>query len=414
MESLADPINLRLLDEWQRDFPLETHPFASIGKMLGCSEGEILMRLRAHSEAGRISRVGATCAPNTVSASTLAAVAAPADQVDRVAGIIGQQPGINHSYLRENHWNIWFVATGPDRDHINMVLSEIEHQTGLRVLDAPLLRPFNIDLGFRMTGGGGQPRKRREICTNAIRKGDHSLLQVLTQGMPLVERPYRDIAMMLGRSEHDIMDRITALCEAGIITRFGVIVRHRALGWNANAMVVWQMNPNHVEVAGPVLAAHPGVTLCYERRPDPEVWPYRLYCMIHAKSRDKAMGILAEAANFPNWQVFPSHPLFQSLFQTDRCTDQACQGDRRMTDKLDDTDRRLINRLQDDLPLKGRPFATVGAELGLSEEEVLERITRLRQTGFLTRFGPFYDAAALGGAFCLCAMAVPEPAFEGS
>ena len=83
-----------------------------------------------------------------------------------------------------------------------------------------------------------------------------------------------------------------------------------------------------------------------------------------------------------------------------------------MTDKLDDTDRSLINRLQDDLPLESRPFATIGAELGLSQEEVLERITRLRQSGFLTRFGPFFDAAALGGAFCLCAMAVPEPAFE--
>ena len=299
MESLADPINLRLLDEWQRDFPLETHPFASIGKMLGCSEEEVLVRLRAQSEAGRISRVGATCAPNTVSASTLAAVAAPVDHVEGIAAIIGRQPGINHSYLRENHRNLWFVATGPDRDHIDKVLSEIEHQTGLRVLDAPMLRPFNIDLGFRMTGSGGKPRKRREVRTDAIRAGDRNLLQILTQGMPLVERPYRDIAMMIGRSERDVMDRITALCEAGIITRFGVIVRHRALGWNANAMVVWQMNPGHVEVAGPVLAAHPGVTLCYERRPDPEVWPYRLYCMIHAKSRDKAMEILAEAAKLP-------------------------------------------------------------------------------------------------------------------
>ena len=83
-----------------------------------------------------------------------------------------------------------------------------------------------------------------------------------------------------------------------------------------------------------------------------------------------------------------------------------------MTQELDVADRALINRLQDDLPLTARPFAVIGAELGLPEAEVVTRLARLRKEGFLTRFGPFFDAAALGGAFCLCAMAVPEAEFE--
>lgn len=83
-----------------------------------------------------------------------------------------------------------------------------------------------------------------------------------------------------------------------------------------------------------------------------------------------------------------------------------------MTFAPDDTDRRLLNVLQDDLPLVERPFAVIGGELGLSEDEVLLRIARLKETGVLTRFGPFYNAEALGGAFCLCAMSVPEARFE--
>lgn len=83
-----------------------------------------------------------------------------------------------------------------------------------------------------------------------------------------------------------------------------------------------------------------------------------------------------------------------------------------MTPELDDLDRQLINRLQEDLPLTNRPFAEIGAELGVSETEVIERINTLKKAGFLTRFGPFFDAAALGGAFCLCAMAVPQDRFE--
>ena len=79
---------------------------------------------------------------------------------------------------------------------------------------------------------------------------------------------------------------------------------------------------------------------------------------------------------------------------------------------LDDTDRLLVNALQDDLSLDHRPFATLADKLGLTEDEVLTRTKSLREQGVLTRFGPFFDAAAMGGAFCLCAMAVPADRFE--
>lgn len=80
--------------------------------------------------------------------------------------------------------------------------------------------------------------------------------------------------------------------------------------------------------------------------------------------------------------------------------------------ELDEIDRKLVNRLQDDLPTSHRPFAPLAAELGLSEEALLDRVQRLRDTGVLTRFGPFFDAAAMGGAFCLCAIAVPVERFD--
>ncbi|WP_299470904.1 AsnC family transcriptional regulator [uncultured Roseibium sp.] len=83
-----------------------------------------------------------------------------------------------------------------------------------------------------------------------------------------------------------------------------------------------------------------------------------------------------------------------------------------MSQELSDLDRRLINRLQDDLPLTQRPFASIAEELSLTEQEVVDKVRQLRDDGLLTRFGPFFDAEALGGAFCLCAMSVPEERFE--
>ena len=78
----------------------------------------------------------------------------------------------------------------------------------------------------------------------------------------------------------------------------------------------------------------------------------------------------------------------------------------------DAIDRTILNRLQDDLPLTSAPFADVADELGLTQDDLLARVARMKDSGLITRFGPFFDAAAMGGAFCLCAMAVPEADFD--
>jgi DNA-binding Lrp family transcriptional regulator len=143
-----------------------------------------------------------------------------------------------------------------------------------------------------------------------IRSGDRHILQALTAGMALVPRPYAQIAADLGRRESDVLARVAALIEAGIIARLGVIVRHRALGWRANAMVVWDLPSERIDIAGPRLAAHPGVTLCYERTPVPGIWPYRLYSMIHARSRPEALTVLGAAADLPELRGVPHRALF--------------------------------------------------------------------------------------------------------
>lgn len=79
---------------------------------------------------------------------------------------------------------------------------------------------------------------------------------------------------------------------------------------------------------------------------------------------------------------------------------------------LDGLDRCILNAIQDGLPIVAEPFAGLADSLGIGVDELLERIARLRAERVITRFGPFYDAAAMGGAFCLCAMEVPEERFD--
>ena len=312
MTIMTDPTDCRLLEEWQRDLPLVPRPFAEIAGALDCCEAEVLERLAQVRAAGALSRVGATVRPNTAGASTLAAVAAPEGQIDAVARRIAGEPGVNHVYVREDAWNIWFVATGPDRNHVSATLGRIAAETGLRVIDAPLVRPYHIDLGFGLDGTRQIARRRAKADMTALEPGDRVILDRLTTGLDLVPRPYAALGEHLDLTEAEVIERIHALEAAGIITRLGLILRHRALGWTANAMVVWQVAEDRVDETGARLAAQPGVTLCYRRRPDATHWPYNLYCMIHARSRDEGLAKLAAAAERAGIGELPRRVLFST------------------------------------------------------------------------------------------------------
>ena len=81
-------------------------------------------------------------------------------------------------------------------------------------------------------------------------------------------------------------------------------------------------------------------------------------------------------------------------------------------DALDAMDRQILNRLQDGFPLTPHPFDDAAAPLGLTGDQLIERLSRLREIGAITRFGPFFDAAAMGGDFCLCALTAPQDDFD--
>jgi DNA-binding Lrp family transcriptional regulator len=79
---------------------------------------------------------------------------------------------------------------------------------------------------------------------------------------------------------------------------------------------------------------------------------------------------------------------------------------------MDTTDRNIINNLQGGFPLSERPYAEAAARLGLTEDELIQRLDGLLEKGALTRFAPMYHAEHLGGALTLVAMKIPPPDFE--
>jgi DNA-binding Lrp family transcriptional regulator len=327
------PLEFRLLNDWQRGFPLTGRPYAVLAERLGCDEATVLERLAGLKERGHVSRVGAVFRPHVLGWSTLAAVACPTARLDEVARVIDAFPEVNHNYEREHDYNLWFVVAAPTRERVAQVLAEIRRQTGLKPLDLPMLADYHIDLGFALhpspRGGGAgaegqapasantpnspttplsipsphggegavycphQDAAGSPVDTAALRDqlepADYAVATALEPGLELVSRPYAPLAARCGMSEPAFIARLERLLALSVIRRFGVVVRHRELGYTANAMVVWDIPDARVAEVGRYLAAQAGVTLCYQRPRRLPDWPYNLFSMVHGRDRDAVL-----------------------------------------------------------------------------------------------------------------------------
>ncbi|MCP4981985.1 MAG: Lrp/AsnC family transcriptional regulator [Gammaproteobacteria bacterium] len=113
-----------------------------------------------------------------------------------------------------------------------------------------------------------------------------ALIEIIGKGLPLVNRPYQAIAEQLGCDEIEVIDGIKRIIMRGDLKRFGVVVRHRELGYRANGMVVWDIPDARVTEAGHCIGQYSFVTLCYQRPRRLPDWHYNLFSMIHGQDRD--------------------------------------------------------------------------------------------------------------------------------
>ena len=85
----------------------------------------------------------------------------------------------------------------------------------------------------------------------------------------------------------------------------GAVLRHREVGFKANALCAWCVPPNKLDDIAQVMSSHSAVSHCYDRTPAPN-WNYNLYTMIHAKTRDeceKIIGELSSLTGITNYKI---------------------------------------------------------------------------------------------------------------
>ncbi|MGR8929212.1 MAG: siroheme decarboxylase subunit beta [Gammaproteobacteria bacterium] len=139
---------------------------------------------------------------------------------------------------------------------------------------------------------------------------DCRLIAAVQSGLPIAARPYAVVGEQLGLAEQEVIARLTRLKQQGLIKRWGVVVKHRQLGYRANAMIVMDIPDDQVAQIGAALSSQACVNLCYRRPRQGEVWPYNLYCMIHGRSRDTVLLQWAALQNECGLTDYPYEVLF--------------------------------------------------------------------------------------------------------
>lgn len=116
---------------------------------------------------------------------------------------------------------------------------------------------------------------------------------ILEQGLPINSRPYLTIATQINATEQQVIQQIENWQTEGLIRRFGLVVKHRQLGYRANAMVVWDVADTDVDDIATQLSKRDEISLCYRRPRQLPDWPYNLFCMIHGKSTEQVESQIA-------------------------------------------------------------------------------------------------------------------------
>jgi len=288
-----------ILSRIQKKFPLVAKPFEVIANELDMSEAEVLKILQAEKEAGIIRQTSAIFDTKRLGyKSSLVAFKVQKEKIDTAVEIINSHPGISHNYERNHDFNIWFtLGVSPDSklglDKTVEILAELTEADDFIML--PTLKLFKINVKLNTTGKDEKKEKVKKVVHTEVNMTPlhHDIVRKAQYDIEMVSEPFKKIIDELNIDYDTFFGILKELQEAGYMRRFASILNHRKAGFNANAMVVWDVDEAKGEEIGATAAAFSAVSHCYLRPKYPN-WPYNLFTMVHGKTREETNGIIAD------------------------------------------------------------------------------------------------------------------------
>ncbi|BCU81230.1 transcriptional regulator [Polycladomyces abyssicola] len=247
---------------------------------------------------------------------------------------------------------------------------------------------------------------------------DQEILNLLQEGIELVERPFLAIAEKVGTTEEDVMERVRRL-KGDIVRQISAIFDTRTLGYQSS-LVAAKIPEERLDEAAQIINDHPGVSHNYKRNHDYNLW---FTIAVPPNSRlglEKTVDLLGEMAKVDVIRLMPTLRLFKIGVQLDMTgkEDQTKakakpaygEEDRKQAAKtVTDFDIAVIRELQKDLPIEPRPFDRWAQNIGISTEELLQAGRDLQARKQMRRFAAVLHHRKAGFRFNgMGVWAVPE------
>ena len=291
-----------ILSRIQKKFPLVPKPFEAIANELGMSEDEVLTILQEEKHKGIIRQTSAIFDTKRLGyKSSLVAFKIAPENIDDAVKIINSHPGISHNYERNHEFNIWFtLGVAPDSilglDKTVEILAKLTEADDFIML--PTLKLFKINVKLNTTGKDEKKEKVKKVVHTEIEMTPlhNAIVRTAQYDIQMISEPFKKIIDDLNIDYDKFFSILKELQGAGIMRRFASILNHRKAGFNANAMVVWDVDEGEKgEAIGATAAAFSAVSHCYLRPKYPN-WQYNLFTMVHGKTKEETNGIIAEMA----------------------------------------------------------------------------------------------------------------------
>jgi DNA-binding Lrp family transcriptional regulator len=290
-----------ILSRIQKKFPLVAKPFETLAKELNTTEKEVLQILNEQKEANIIRQTSAIFDTKRLGyQSSLVAFKIKPNKIDTAVEIINAHPGVSHNYERNHDFNIWFTLAVDPKTRLGLektveILAQLTQADEYIML--PTLKLFKINVKLNTTGKDEKKEVVKKVQHKKIELTPlhHEIILRVQYDIKFVSEPFKEIIEALNIDYDTFFTILHELQDAGVMRRFASILNHRKAGFNANAMVVWDVDENEGESIGKKAAAFSAVSHCYLRPKYPN-WPYNLFTMVHGKTTEETNGIIEEMA----------------------------------------------------------------------------------------------------------------------
>ena len=289
----------KILYEMQKNFPLSKRPFLDIANKLNLSEDEVLNIVKKEKDNGIIRQTSAIFDTKRLGyKSSLVAFEIKKDDIDKAVEIINSHPGISHNYERNHTFNIWFTLAVPPDSLIGLEKTvEILAKAccAKEFILLPTIKLFKIAVKLDTTGNAQKKEKviKKEYKDIKLTDLHKRVIALAQEDISITKEPFLTIINKLGIDYDTFFKALNELKAGGYMRRFATILNHRKAGFNANAMVVWDIDDNIAEKMGEKLASFSAVSHCYLRPKFPN-WRYNIFSMVHGKTQEETDATVKE------------------------------------------------------------------------------------------------------------------------